>query len=128
MPISDIPIFSMLRTRINGIRNAARLSENVQFGHADYRPRDLTALKFDQSIPSGRSPLSLARTDTAIFKERPALLRFQQGAVAVTTSGRPVTRQSRRRDDQWHRTRWTTRPRLRFNRRSRPIKIALGTK
>jgi flagellar basal-body rod protein FlgB len=66
MPISDIPIFSMLRTRMQWHQERQRvLSENVSNSDTpNYRPRDLTALKFDQSIPSALSSLSLARTDS----------------------------------------------------------------
>jgi flagellar basal-body rod protein FlgB len=66
MPISDMPIFSMLRMRMQWHQERERvLSENVSNSDTpNFRPRDLTQLKFDPSIPPAMSPLSLARTDT----------------------------------------------------------------
>jgi flagellar basal-body rod protein FlgB len=66
MPISDIPIFSMLRTRMQWHQERERvLSENVSNSDTpNFRPRDLTQLKFDPSVPPALSPLNLARTDT----------------------------------------------------------------
>jgi flagellar basal-body rod protein FlgB len=64
MPVTDIPLFSMLRTRMHWHQERQRLlAENVS--NADtpsYRPRDLSPLKFDPN-PQGPSPLTLARTD-----------------------------------------------------------------
>jgi len=64
MPISDMPIFSMLRSRMQWHQERQRvLSENVSNSDTpNYRPRDLTALKFDPSVPAALAPLSLART------------------------------------------------------------------
>jgi len=63
MPISDIPILSMLRTRMQWHQERQRvLAENV--ANADtpgYRARDLAPLSFDRAL-TGAS-LSLARTD-----------------------------------------------------------------
>jgi flagellar basal-body rod protein FlgB len=66
MPISDIPIFSALRTRMQWHQERQRvLSENVANSDTpNFRPRDLVAPKFD---PNGqvRGPagtLGLART------------------------------------------------------------------
>jgi flagellar basal-body rod protein FlgB len=66
MAISDIPIFSMLRTRMQWHQERQRvLSENVSNSDTpNYRPRDLTPLKFDQATPSALSSLNLSRTDT----------------------------------------------------------------
>jgi flagellar basal-body rod protein FlgB len=65
MGISDIPIFSMLRTRMHWHQERQRLlSENV--ANADtpnFRPRDLAPLTFDKTAPSPPSGLALARTD-----------------------------------------------------------------
>src|SRR5262249_99321 len=65
MPISDIPIFSMLRTRMQWHQERGRvLAENVSNSDTpNFRPRDLTQLKFDTSTPPALSPLSLPRTD-----------------------------------------------------------------
>jgi flagellar basal-body rod protein FlgB len=68
MAITDIPIFSMLRTKLQYAQERQRvLSENV--ANADtpnYRARDLTAPKFpdpDKIAPATVSGVSLARTE-----------------------------------------------------------------
>ena len=65
MPISDIPIFSMLRTRMQWHQERQRvLAENVS--NADtpgFRPRDLVAPKFDRVTPSATAGVTLTRTD-----------------------------------------------------------------
>ncbi len=65
MAISDIPILSMLRTRMQWHQQRQQvLSENV--ANADtpnYRPRDLVEPRFDLASASGPAPLTLARTD-----------------------------------------------------------------
>jgi flagellar basal-body rod protein FlgB len=65
MAISDIPILSMLRTRMHWHQDRQRvLAENV--ANADtphYRPNDLTEPKFAPSAGQGLAPLQLARTD-----------------------------------------------------------------
>ena len=64
MAISDIPIFSMLRTRMQWHQQRQQvLAENV--ANADtpnYRPKDLVAPNFGMT-PPGLPPLQLARTD-----------------------------------------------------------------
>jgi flagellar basal-body rod protein FlgB len=77
MPISDVPIFSMLKARMQWHETRQRvLSENVANSDVpDYRPRDLTELKFEPSIPPALPPLSLARTDS--------------GHIAATASSSP---------------------------------------
>jgi flagellar basal-body rod protein FlgB len=66
MPISDIPIFSMLRTKLHWNQERQRLlAENV--ANADtpqFRPSDLAAPKFDAGV-SGAAPLTLLRTNPA---------------------------------------------------------------
>jgi len=66
MAISDIPIFAMLRTRMQWHQERQRiLAENV--ANADtpgYRPNDLVEPKFNLPAP-GQGPLQLARTDPA---------------------------------------------------------------
>jgi flagellar basal-body rod protein FlgB len=63
MPISDIPILSMLRTRMQWHQARQEvLAENV--ANADtpnYRPRDLAPPSFDAAL--GAASLTLARTD-----------------------------------------------------------------
>jgi flagellar basal-body rod protein FlgB len=65
MPISDIPIFSMLRTRMHWHQERQRLlAENV--ANADtpnFKPRDLAPPKFDQSAPSAVAAPGLTRTN-----------------------------------------------------------------
>jgi flagellar basal-body rod protein FlgB len=64
MPISNIPILSMLRTRMQWHQERQRLlAENV--ANADtpnFRPRDLTPPKFDSAAPTAPG-LTLVRTD-----------------------------------------------------------------
>lgn len=68
MAITDVPIFSMLRTRLQYAQERQRvLAENV--ANADtpnYRARDLKAPKFPdptQMAPTAVSTVSLARTE-----------------------------------------------------------------
>ncbi len=64
MPISNIPLFSMLRTRMQWHQERQRvLSENV--ANADtpgFRARDLVPPKFDRTAP-GSAGVTLVRTD-----------------------------------------------------------------
>ena len=66
MPISDIPIFSMLRTRMQWHQERQRvLAENVS--NADtpkFRPRDLKPLDFGREVQSA-GQVHLASTDPA---------------------------------------------------------------
>ena len=65
MPVSDLPIFSMLRTRMHWHQERQRvLSENV--ANADtpnFRPRDLAPLTLDNTAPKQPGGLALVRTD-----------------------------------------------------------------
>jgi flagellar basal-body rod protein FlgB len=65
MPISDVPIFSMLRTRMQWHQERQRiLAENV--ANADtpkFRPKDLTPIDFGaRAKPGGAQQLALALT------------------------------------------------------------------
>jgi flagellar basal-body rod protein FlgB len=64
MPISDLPIFSMLRTRMNWHQERQRLlAENV--ANADtpnFRPRDLAPLDFGRQVQQVGGQLQLALT------------------------------------------------------------------
>jgi flagellar basal-body rod protein FlgB len=64
MAISDLPIFSMLRTRMNWHQERQRLlAQNV--ANADtpgYRPRDLTPLDFGRQVQQASGQLQLALT------------------------------------------------------------------
>ena len=65
MPISEIPIFSMLRTKMQWHQERQRvLADNV--ANADtpnFRPSDLAPVKFDQKTPVAQNAVALARTD-----------------------------------------------------------------
>jgi flagellar basal-body rod protein FlgB len=67
MPISDLPIFSMLRTRMNWHQERQRLlAENV--ANADtpgYRARDLAPLDFGRQVEQASGQLQLALTSPA---------------------------------------------------------------
>jgi flagellar basal-body rod protein FlgB len=71
MPISDIPLFSMLRTRLQWHQERQKvLAENV--ANADtpkFQPRDLKPLDFAQGAQAGTGggALKLAATDPAHF-------------------------------------------------------------
>ncbi|MBV9346644.1 MAG: flagellar basal body rod protein FlgB [Pseudolabrys sp.] len=68
MAIADLPIFSMLRTRMAWHQERQRvLAENVaNADSAQYRPRDLAPLKFDQALAASQtSQVSLTRTEGA---------------------------------------------------------------
>src|SRR5262245_20545533 len=64
MAISDLPIFSMLRTRMNWHQERQRLlAQNV--ANADtpgYRSRDLTPLDFGRQVQQASGQLQLALT------------------------------------------------------------------
>jgi len=68
VPISDIPIFSMLRTKMHWHQERQRLlAENV--ANADtpkFMPRDLVPVDVTKPQPSG---LTLARTSTALLTQ-----------------------------------------------------------
>jgi flagellar basal-body rod protein FlgB len=67
MAISDLPIFSMLRTRMNWHQERQRLlAENV--ANADtpsYRARDLAPLDFGKQVEQASGQLQLALTSPA---------------------------------------------------------------
>jgi len=64
MAISDIPIFSMLRTRMQWHQERQRiLADNVANSDTpNFRPRDLVAPKFDAMATASAAPV-LVRTD-----------------------------------------------------------------
>lgn len=69
MAITDIPIFSMLRTRLDWHQERQRvLAENVANSDTPgYRERDLVALKFDMGTQITATPVStvaLSRTES----------------------------------------------------------------
>ncbi|MBK5957672.1 flagellar basal body rod protein FlgB [Rhodoplanes elegans] len=91
MAISDIPIFSMLRTKMQWHQERQRLlAENVS--NADtpkFRPRDLETLSFDRAPPP---PFRLAQTapghiaalpGTTHFRDKPEKFAVRPGGNAV---------------------------------------------
>jgi len=96
MAISDIPIFSMLRTRMQWHQERQRvLSENV--ANADtpnFRPRDLAPLTFDKTAPKPPSGLALARTDalhlTGSVTGRSAFRADRKGGFEIRPAGNAV--------------------------------------
>ena len=66
MPISDIPILSMLRTKLQWHQERQRLlAENVANADTpEFKPSDLAPPRFD-ARPSGVAPLTLLRTSAA---------------------------------------------------------------
>ncbi|MDC7785519.1 flagellar basal body rod protein FlgB [Rhodoplanes sp. TEM] len=91
MAISDIPIFSMLRTRMQWHQERQRLlAENVS--NADtpkFKPRDLAPLSFERPEPR---PVALATTDAAHlaglsggerFRDKPERFAVRPGGNAV---------------------------------------------
>ena len=67
MPISEIPIFSMLRTKMQWHQDRQQLlAENVS--NADtprFRPHDLVPPKFEGTTPAAESSLALVETNPA---------------------------------------------------------------
>jgi flagellar basal-body rod protein FlgB len=67
MPISDIPIFSILRTKMQWHQERQRLlAENVSNADTpNFRPRDLAPPKFDGRTAQPAASLVLAQTSAA---------------------------------------------------------------
>lgn len=65
MAITDLPLFSMLRTRMHWHQERQRLlAENVSNSDTPgYRPRDLAPLQFDRTTQSKPMLVSLERTE-----------------------------------------------------------------
>lgn len=82
MAISNIPLFTMLRTKMHWHQERQRvLAENVS--NADtprFQPRDLTPPQFDTRRPA-TSELGLARTSTAHLSGAAGATRFQLDRV-----------------------------------------------
>jgi flagellar basal-body rod protein FlgB len=84
MALSDIPIFSMLRTRMQWHQERQRvLADNVANSDTpDFRPRDLVEPKFDLAL-SAAPAIGLARTDPGHQASPDA----DETSFARTTSG-----------------------------------------
>jgi flagellar basal-body rod protein FlgB len=94
MPISNIPLFSMLRSKMQWHQERQRLlAENV--ANADtptFKPRDLSPLKFDTARPTS-SQVALARTNAAHFASFAGTTQFQleqRGEFETAPSGNAV--------------------------------------
>jgi flagellar basal-body rod protein FlgB len=94
MTISNIPLFSMLRTKMHWHQERQRvLAENV--ANADtprFQPRDLAAPQFDPRRPA-TTELGLARTSTAHLTGTSGNTRFQldrTGGFEARPSGNAV--------------------------------------
>jgi flagellar basal-body rod protein FlgB len=83
MAISDVPILSMLRTRMQWQQERQRvLAENVANANTPkFRPRDLKELKLDQS--AGTGPVTLVSTNPAHFGAIGANGQFSDAAAGV---------------------------------------------
>jgi flagellar basal-body rod protein FlgB len=95
MPISDIPLFSMLRTKMQWHQERQRLlAENV--ANADtpsFKPRDLSPLKFDPARPAA-AQVGLVRTNTAHLASAAGTSQFQldgQGDFETLPTGNAVS-------------------------------------
>ena len=80
MPISDMPIFAMLRARMQWHEERQRvLTENVANSDMpNYRPRDLTPLTFETQIPPTLAPVSMVRTDDGHVEAAPSPSQFPE--------------------------------------------------
>ena len=95
MAISDLPIFSMLRTRMNWHQERQRLlAENV--ANADtpqFRPRDLAPLDFGKQVQQASGQLQLALTAPNHLSSPASLSAFptqRQGKYDVRPAGDAV--------------------------------------
>jgi flagellar basal-body rod protein FlgB len=95
MPISDIPILSMLRTKLQWHQERQRLlAENVANSDTpDFKPSDLAAPKFDAEA-SAVAPVALMRTSPAHLAsaENAASFDLQRGgSFDVVPTGNAVS-------------------------------------
>jgi flagellar basal-body rod protein FlgB len=95
MPISDIPIFSMLRTKLQWHQERQRLlAENVANADTpEFRPSDLAPPQFD-SGSSGIAPVALLRTSPAHLASADGGNQFglqNGGPFEVVPTGNAVT-------------------------------------
>jgi flagellar basal-body rod protein FlgB len=95
MPISDIPIFSMLRTKLQWHQERQRLlAENVANADTpEFKPSDLAAPKFDVEA-SAVAPVALMRTSPAHLASADSAASFglqRGGSFDVVPTGNAVT-------------------------------------
>jgi flagellar basal-body rod protein FlgB len=97
MGISDIPILSMLRTRLEWHQARQKvLAENVANADtADYRPRDLVQPNFERAAEQPVSNVSLTRTDAGhIAGNNPPASPFRRspgGGYEIRPTGNAVS-------------------------------------
>jgi flagellar basal-body rod protein FlgB len=92
--ITDLPLFSMLRTRMQWHQERQRLlAENVSNSDTQgYRPRDLTPLQFDRKTPT-TTTIALERTEAGHIASSNASSSLQAsrfGGYNVRASGAAV--------------------------------------
>ena len=99
MPISDMPIFAMLRTRMQWHQERQKvLAENVANSDTpNYRGRDLKAPKFDDPTkitPATVSSVSLTRTESGHIggmSLSDSAFRTEKGGYEVRPTGNSVS-------------------------------------
>jgi flagellar basal-body rod protein FlgB len=95
MPISDIPILSMLRTKLQWHQERQRLlAENVANSDTpDFKPSDLAPPKFGLEA-SGATPVALLRTSLAHLASAESAASFELqhgGSFDVVPTGNAVS-------------------------------------
>jgi flagellar basal-body rod protein FlgB len=95
MPISDIPILSMLRTKLQWHQERQRLlAENVANADTpEFKPSDLAPPKFDPAS-SGVAPVALLRTSPAHLASAEGAATFdlqRGGPFEIVPTGNAVT-------------------------------------
>jgi flagellar basal-body rod protein FlgB len=96
MPISDIPIFSMLRTRMQWHQERQRLlAENVANAETpNFRPRDLAPPSFDERLSTAGAALTLARSDPGHLGGGSGAMQFEperKGNYQIRPTGNAVS-------------------------------------
>ena len=88
MAITDLPLFSMLRTRMQWHQERQRLlAENVSNSDTQgYRPRDLAPLRFDKTAPT-LSSIGLDRTEAGHIASASQSQASQSGRYDIRPSG-----------------------------------------
>ena len=86
MPISEIPLFTMLRTRMQWHQERQRvLADNVSNSDTpNFRPRDLVEPKFDKTgaVTGSMGPLAMSRTSASHMTPSGAPSSFDQNKNA----------------------------------------------
>ncbi len=95
MPISDIPILSMLRTKLHWSQERQRLlAQNVANADTpEFKPSDLAPPDFSAG-PAGTAPLTLARTSPAHLASADSAAAFdleRGGPFEIVPTGNAVS-------------------------------------